>query len=749
MPPVRPLLLFVLAAGPAAGADLPRYVPTPADLVAGYARAGRPTPRAYKLKLTPHWLPGGDRFWYRNDLPGDAKGFVLVDAAAGTRGPAFDHTKLAAALSAAAGRPYRPDRLPFDDIRFRGAAVRFRVGDSAWTYDPGTDACTPADDPAPKRPDRPAPRGPSPTNPTVASPDRKWTATIQDHNVVLRAADGRTTKLTWVGSEDLPYDYLSWSPDSAALVAYRVEPGADKPVHLLESSPPGGGRAVLRSRPYPLPGDKLTTYEPHLFDVAAGKEIPVPADKIDSDPPGVRWAANGRTFTYPKTDRGHQRFRLVEVDARTGRTRTLIDETAKTFIWSAHNYGADLPTISWLPESNEIVLASEKSGWRHLYLIDAAAGAEKNPITRGDWVVRGLDHIDRDRRQVWFRAGGREPGQDPYFVHHYRVNLDGTGLVRLTDGDGTHTAQFSPGRKYLIDTFSRVDRPPAHVLRRGLDGSEVCRLEEADVTEVTNAGGEAPEVFSAKGRDGTTDIWGIICRPRGFDPGKRYPVIEHIYAGPHGSFVPKAFAAARPFADLTDLGFVVVQIDGMGTANRSKAFHDVCWHDLKDAGFPDRIPWHKAVAAKYPWYDVSRVGIYGGSAGGQNAAGAVLFHPDFYKVAVAGCGCHDNRLDKASWNEQWMGYPVGPHYAASSNVDHAHRLRGKLLLIVGELDANVPPESTYRLCDALNKAGKDYDFVLVPGAGHGMGGAYGWRRLRDFFVRHMHAVGPPDRNAPG
>jgi fermentation-respiration switch protein FrsA (DUF1100 family) len=191
-----------------------------------------------------------------------------------------------------------------------------------------------------------------------------------------------------------------------------------------------------------------------------------------------------------------------------------------------------------------------------------------------------------------------------------------------------------------------------------------------------------------------------------------------------------------------------VQIDGMGTAHRSKAFHDVCWKNLKDAGFPDRVLWHNALAAKYSWYDVSRVGIYGGSAGGQNAAAGVLFHGDFYKAAVAGCGCHDNRMDKASWNEQWMGYPVGPQYAASSNIDNAHRLRGKLLLIVGELDTNVPPESTYRFCDALIKAGKDFDFVLVPGAGHGMGLAYGMRRLEDFFVRHLLGHEPPDRNRP-
>jgi dipeptidyl aminopeptidase/acylaminoacyl peptidase len=393
-----------------------------------------------------------------------------------------------------------------------------------------------------------------------------------------------------------------------------------------------------------------------------------------------------------------------------------------------------------------MVYASERDGWRHLYLIDTKEGAIKNQITKGEYVVRGIDRIDEGKRQIWFRAGGRNPDQDPYFMHNYRVNFDGSGLVALTAGNGTHTLQNSPGGEFIIDTYSRVDQPPLHELRRTSDGQLICKLEEADISELKAGGFEGPEVFTAKGRDGQTDIWGIVCRPRDFDPAKRYPVIEQIYAGPQGSFVPKAFSPQRRFSSLTDLGFVVVQIDGMGTANRSKAFHDVCWHNLKDAGLPDRMLWHKAVAAKYPWYDISRVGIYGSSAGGQNSTAALLFHPEFYKVGVSGCGCHDNRMDKASWNEQWMGYPVGPQYAECSNIDNAAKLRGKLMLIVGEMDTNVPPESTFRLADALIKAGKDFDFVVVPGAGHGMGGAYGTRRMNDFFVRHLLGAQPPDRN---
>jgi dipeptidyl-peptidase 4 len=579
------------------------------------------------------------------------------------------------------------------------------------------------------------------------SPDGKWTASIRDSNVILRDVQAdKEFPLTTEGREGQAYGMLQWSPDSQTLVAFRIEPGEQKEVHLIESSPRGAGRAALHSRPYALPGDKFTAYEMHLFDVAQKQEIPCAVDRMDFGTPRLRWSKDGNRFTYQQVDRGHQRLRLSEVDARTGASRCLIDEKSETFIWTAHTENVGVPHFTWLEKTDELIYASERDGWRHLYLVDVKEGAIRNQITQGEFVVRGIERIDEDSRQVVFRACGRNSDQDPYFIHYYRVNFDGTGLTVLTAGNGTHTLQESPDRRYAIDTYSRIDQPPIHELRRMSDGQLLCKLEEADISELTSRGFEAPEVFTAKGRDGKTDIWGIICRPRNFDPAKKYPVIEQIYAGPQGSFVPKAFSSQRRFSSLTDLGFVVVQIDGMGTANRSKAFHDVCWKNLKDAGFADRILWHQAVAAEHAWYDIGRVGIYGGSAGGQNATAALLFHPEFYNVGVSGCGCHDNRMDKASWNEQWMGYPVGPQYAESSNIDNAAKLRGKLLLIVGEMDTNVPPESTFRLADALIKAGKDFDLVVVPGAGHGMGGSYGTRRMHDFFVRHLLGEEPPDRN---
>jgi dipeptidyl aminopeptidase/acylaminoacyl peptidase len=582
------------------------------------------------------------------------------------------------------------------------------------------------------------------------SPDGKWTATVKDHNVYFRAEGSEEDlQATQDGQETNSYGRLEWSPDSKSLVAWRIEPGDHKEVYLIRSSPPGGGRATFSSRPYDLPGDKLTLYEVNILDPVTRKEIKPEVDRYEHgwETPRLHWNKDKQRFCYMKVDRGHQRLRVVEVNCQNGAVRNVVDEKTDTFIWTAHTEELNLSLVNWLENTDEMIYVSERDGWRHLYLVDLNEGKIVKQITRGEYVIRGIDRIDEEKRQVWFRACGKNAGQDPYFVHYYRVNFDGSGLVALTEGDGNHTVQYSSDRKHLVDTWSRVDSAPVHELRRASDGGLVSKFEEADISELQATGWKPPEVFVAKARDGKTDIWGTINRPKDFDPSRKYPVIEQIYAGPQGSYVPKSFGGARRFSSLTDLGFIVVQMDGMGTANRSKAFHDVCWKNLKDAGFPDRILWHKAVAAKYPWYDISRVGIYGTSAGGQNAAGAVLFHPEFYKAAVANSGCHDNRMDKASWNEQWMGYPVGPQYAESSNLENAGKLRGHLMLVVGEMDDNVPPETTYRFVDALIRANKDFDLLAVPNGGHGAGGAYGQRRLQDFFVRHLQGTEPPNRNA--
>ncbi|HMO35920.1 MAG TPA: prolyl oligopeptidase family serine peptidase, partial [Gemmatales bacterium] len=384
--------------------------------------------------------------------------------------------------------------------------------------------------------------------------------------------------------------------------------------------------------------------------------------------------------------------------------------------------------------------------WNHLYLYDTASGQVKCQITQGQWAVRRVVKWNDARRTLWFTCGGYYPDQDPYQLHLGRVNYDGTGLQMLTRSDAFHATEISPDGRYFTDYASRVDLPTVTTICSMEDGRPLAQVEQADITGLRKLGWKPPERFVALGRDGKTPIYGILHWPSNFRETLKYPVIENIYAGPHDAHVPREFRPYYRLQTIADLGFIVVQIDGMGTSQRSKAFHDVCWKILGDGGFPDRIAWIQRAAQKYPSMDLHRVGIYGGSAGGQNALRGMLLYPDFYRVGVADCGCHDNRMDKIWWNELWMGWPIGPHYAEQSNVTQAHRLQGKLLLIVGELDRNVDPASTMQVVNALIQADKDFDLLVVPGGGHGIAESpYGSRRRQDFFVRHLLGVEPRSR----
>ncbi len=575
------------------------------------------------------------------------------------------------------------------------------------------------------------------------SPDGRWRAEIVDHNIVLHDMENsaEAVPLSTNGTPENSYrGPLYWSPDSTKLVVMQVEPGENRQIHIIESSPDDQLQPKLITLDYTKPGDRIDHPHPRLFDLESKTSIPI-KDELFSNPwrlSRLRWSLDSTNFTFLYNERGHQILRIVQVDTATGTSRCIVDEHSPTFIDYAHK-----TYMNWIDATDELIWMSERDGWNHLYLIDGSTGDLKNQITEGEWVVRDIVRVDEEKRQIWFSTGGIYPDQDPYYKHLVRVNFDGTGLTILTEGDGTHSWEFSPNGDFFIDTWSRVDHAPIIELRNTASGTLVVPLERADWSALKETGWKSPIPFVAAGRDDTTEIHGIIVVPSHYDPSKCYPVIEKIYAGPQSSYVPKSFGRVGDMARLAELGFIVVQIDGMGTSNRSKAFHDVCWQNLGDAGFPDRIKWIKAAAEEYPAMDLTRVGIYGGSAGGQNALQGLLMHGDFYRVGVADCGCHDNRMDKIWWNELWMGWPIGSHYEAQSNVTQAHRLQGKLMLIVGELDRNVDPASTMQVVDALIKADKDFDFVIIPGAGHGAAGTpYGRRRQLDFFVRHLLEVEP-------
>ncbi|WP_112382340.1 S9 family peptidase [Sphingomonas carotinifaciens] len=709
------------------------------------------------------WDGDGRHFHYRKTVAG---GFAFVDVDAATQGrrPAFDAAALAPALARVLDRPVDPLRLPFEQFAYqdgRGAIVVMI------DYQPYR--CTLVAPQCEKLVDRHRPRGfgvvrdlsvPALNDPQ-ASPDGRLEALVMDDNLVVRdAGGGREHWRSADGSAGDFYDpeSIAWAPDGRHVAAYRVQPGYRRIVTRVVAAPPGRVQPVLAEQLYPKPGDAVDRERPVIFDTASGRRTEV-ADTLFPNAytlSNLRWRKDGRSVAFDYLRRGFDQAKVIAVDADSGVAHAAVTEDTKTFVHAERRFLHDVNDAG-----RELIWASERDGWRHLYLIDGTTGRVKRQITKGDWVVRDIAHVDDAKRCIWFSASGVTPGEDPYHKHWFRVDFDGRNLVRLTDGDEMHEASFSPDGTRFVDVRSRTDRPEVAELRDGDSGRVLAVLERGDASALTAAGFRPPETFVAKGRDGRTDIWGLVVRPRDYDPAKRYPVIENIYAGPHDSFVPKGFWPFGGFSggdkamgmqQIADLGFVVVMIDGMGTANRSKAFHDVAWKNLDDSGFPDRIAWIKALAAKDRAVDITRVGIYGGSAGGQSTLNALLFHPDFYKAGVAYAGCFDNRMDKIEWNEQWLGWPVDQSYLDASGVVHAAKLQGRLLMVVGEQDSNVDPASTMQVVDALIRADKDFELLVVPNGEHAAGRTtgpvrYAQRRQYDFFRRTLLDEQTPNRNA--
>ncbi len=700
------------------------------------------------------WDADGRHFHYRKTVAG---GFAFVDVDAATRAKtvAFDAAAVAKGLGKALGQTVDPRRLPFEHFAFAGErrAIDFAIDYAPWRCTLTDYVCAPAGGEGPR------PRGfgvvrdlkvPA-LNVPHRSPDGAREALVIDDNLVLRAAGGGAE--AWRSQDGSPGDFydpetISWSPDGKWVALYRVRPGYRRIVTRVVSSPKGQVQPVLAEQLYPKPGDAIDQERPVLFDAATGHRVEV-SDALFPNPwqlGAISWRKDGRSFAFDYMQRGFQHAGVIAVDAATGAAHEAVREDAKTFIFNERRYAHDVGD-----QGRELIWASERDGWRHLYLIDATTGRVKRQITRGKWVVRDIARVDDEQRRIWFSASGVTPGEDPYHKHWFRVDFDGRNLTRLTDGDETHEASFAPDGRTFVDVHSRTDVPEVADVRDAVTGKVLATLERGDVRALTAAGYRPPEPFVAKGRDGATDIYGLVVRPRDYDPAKHYAVIENIYAGPHDSFVPKGYWPFGAFSggdkamgmqQIADLGFIVVMIDGMGTANRSKAFHDVAWKNLADSGFPDRIAWMKALAAKDASVDLLRVGIYGGSAGGQSTLNALLFHPEFYKAGVAFAGCFDNRMDKIDWNEQWLGWPVDASYLAASGVVHADKLQGKLLLVVGEQDSNVDPASTMQVVDALVRADKDFELLVMPNGEHTVGRstgpvAYGQRREYDFFLRAL------------
>lgn len=704
--------------------------------------------QVYHSDVNPHWVTGTSSFWYLQRTP-QGNEYLLVDADRQIRRPLFVRDSLAVQLQQSLGRRVDARNLPLDKGNLEASldVFRFVCDGYNWRYEIAANRLTREGKVPPRRKGRhwmetDDEKGWGP----VTSPDGKYEAYIKNDNIFVRdKASGRERQLSQDGTLSNYYSsYIQWSPDSRKVLSSRIRPVQKRYVYYVESSPRDQLQPKLHQQEYAKPGDELPFKVPCIFHVETGQRC-IPETSLFAHQYSLsylRWDADSKSVTFEYNERGHKTYRVLELSAEDGKVRTLIEEKEEKYV----NY----PLIyrNYLQDGKHILWTSERDNYNHLYLYDRTTGRPVRQITKGRWYVRGVQHVDEQNQWIYFSANGMNPKEDPYLIHYYRIGFDGKGLVELTPDEGMHQAWFSSDYRYLVDVYSKVDTPPVAVLRDARTGRQIMPLEQADISRLEANGWRAPEVFSAKGRDGKTDIWGVIYRPTNFDPSRKYPVVEYIYSGPGGQHVPKSFSSYNWWmTSLAELGFIVVQVDGMSTSFRSKDFEEVCYKNLKDAGLPDHMAWLQEAARRYPYMDLDRVGIFGSSAGGQEAMSAVLFHPEFYKAAYSACGCHDNRMDKIWWNELWMGYPVDSSYIESSNVEQAHRLERPLMLVVGEMDDNVDPASTMQVVNALIRANKDFELVVVPGAGHTMGDNFGEHKRYDFFVRHLMGVEPPKWNA--
>jgi dipeptidyl aminopeptidase/acylaminoacyl peptidase len=741
-----------------------------------YARAERflapsTAPLVFGAGVRPTWL-SGDRFWYRTSKPAGVE-FILVDPNTGSRSRAFDQAKLAAGLAAATGTAVDSLHLPFTQFEYApdGRAIRVRVGGRGYECDPATGRCGAAMD------DREVPAAAAATRrraggrPELRSPDGKRAAFIRDYNLWVRdVATGAESPLTRDGVKDFGYatdnagwthsdaPILAWSPDSKRIATYQQDERGVGKMYLVSTVV---GHPTLQAWNYPLPGDSIiTTIQRVIIDVDGTKvtRLQMPADQHRSTfcddvscSPGewtdVQWYPDGSHVAFVSTSRDHKRENFRVADATTGAVREVFEETVPTQFESGQS------RASWmvLPASNEVIWFSERDDWGNLYLYDLSSGKLKRQITAGPGDVTQIFRVDERTRTIWFGGVGKTPGRDPYYRALYRINMDGGGSAALTPEDADHEITFSPSGRWFVDVHARPNVAPVSVLR-DQNGRIVAPLEKADISRLLASGWKAPTPIIVKARDGKTDLYGLMYTPVALDSSKKYPIVNHIYPGPQtGSVGGRGFAPARGDAQaLAELGFIVVEIDGMGTPWRSKSFHDAYYGHLGDNTLPDQVAGMKELAARYPFIDLDRAGIYGHSGGGFATADAMFRYPDFFKVGIAESGNHDNRVYEDDWGERYQGLLVrGPdgsdNYAPDANQLLAKNLKGKLLLAHGTMDDNVPPNNTTLVVDALIKANKDFDLLMLPNQAHGYGSMsnYMTRRRWDYFVKNLLGAEPP------
>nr|WSX48528.1 S9 family peptidase [Streptomyces sp. NBC_00974] len=724
-------------------------------------RPARPGELVVGDKVRPQWIDGGARFWYAVSN-GAGKRFVLVDPAAGTREPAFDHSRLAAALAAASGQQVDPEFLPASAIELGGNTVAFDAFGEYWRCRLDDYACERAEFTPPG----------SPLD--VPSPDGKFAVSRRGHDLWARSlSDGREWALTADGAPGhqygtvpectanstllrkigLPYlpPAVAWSPDSTKVLAHRTDEREVRETHLLEARPVDGGAPVLHTQRFAYPGDEhVPLAELVVLDVAAGTVVRAQAEPLLMpilSPITIKWAwwaPDSSAVYYLGRPRDLRTLTLYRLDAATGEVATVLSETGATRV-EPNQWAYEPPNVRVL--ADEVLWYSQRDGWGHLYRYDLRTGALLGQVTSGQWAVRQILRVDEAERVVYFTASGLVD-EDPYRRTVCRAGLDGSGFAKVTHDDQDHIAALPDHQDYFVDSASTVDTPPVTTVR-DWTGRVLVELERADIGKLTATGWTPPERFCVKAADGMTDIYGVLYRPREFDPARSYPVVDNVYPGPQLNRVSPSFDPGGLGLDaepLAALGFIAVALDGRGTPGRDKAFHDASYGHLADAGnLADHVAALRQLAETRPWMDLDRVGVFGHSGGGFAAARAMLDFPETYKVGAALSGSHDARHFNAGFVETYDGADNPEAWGRTSSIDLADRLAGKLLLIHGDMDDQVHPDQTLRLADRLIAAGKDFELLIVPGAEHTFIDHLAYVRTRcwDFLVRELLGTQPP------
>ncbi|WP_111670025.1 S9 family peptidase [Algoriphagus litoralis] len=715
---------------------------------AAYFLTGNLQKQVYHLEVIPSWTDGSKGFIH-STYTSSGKRFFKTNTSSFETEEAFDHAALARALQEKTAEPIDQADLPIERVSVaNGKTVTFLWKNQNWTWNIDNGSLTAI--PVTERNEMES-----------FSPDRKWKAFSRNYNLFIKnLTSGEEIQLSFDGKKDFEYAsywgwsdmiygengerpahfMVNWSPDSKKIFTQIVDLRIAEKMYLLDWSKDEKFRPELLSYYRGSPGDSTVVhYIPVVFDLEKRTERKLP-ELTTPHFIGItmRWSDDGKKLSGFQIPRGYKQYHLIELDAETFDTRKIISESSPTHV--------NRDNIFRRLKNGQFILSSEKSGWNHLYLFDWESGKEINAITSGEYVVNKLSHFDEENGVVYFEASGKEPGRNPYFNHLYRVNLDGSGLEQLTPENAYHEVYISPDGKLAVDNYSTVNQPTQSILIELKSGKHLQKISEADISNLKSRGYTSPVPFTAIAKDKKTEIHGVYFLPTIFNAKNKYPIIDYTYSGPHTSTTPKTFKAGllghqQPMAEL---GFVVVTVDGLGGFGRSKAFSDASYHNLGD-GTTDHVLAITQLASKVKFIDITKVGIFGHSAGGYDAGRAMLLHPDFYKVGVASAGDHDFRMEKAWWPEMYMGYPVGDYYHEQSNITNAANLKGHLLLAHGGIDENVNPSATFKLAENLIKAGKDFDLFIWPSRNHSFGrppGDYFTKKRWDYFIEHLMGEKP-------